>query len=278
MMRVLLPLLVAFLLPAHAAKAEPLELHNDRLFLNVTVNGRPVSALLDSAAEMTVLDDDFAASLGLAPSGSATARGSGATVMRASFAEHVAVEAVGVSLEQRVAIIDLGEVSDRLIGRRVDMILGRELFDNARLRLDIAGGTIERFEGAPRGMALPLGTHRGVPVIQSTVEGHSPVVTVLDTGNGTGVMVGRAFAARTGISAPGRIVARESGGGLGGAHERDIVILRELVIAGRTFTNVRAAIDPSETAADLNVGTAILRHFILTTDFAGEQIWLEPLS
>jgi predicted aspartyl protease len=271
-------LLIAVLLPVGALSAEPLETYNNRLFLPVTVNGQRVTALLDSAAEMTILDDDLAARLGLAGSGGAAVHGSGAGTMAARFADHVAIEAVGVGLEQHVAILDLGEVSGRLIGRPVEMILGRELFDNARFRLDIAGGTIEVFEGEPRGVRLPLGNRRGTPFFPGAVEGHYPVVTTLDTGNGTGVMVGRAFAVRTGLAAPGRIVARESGGGLGGAQQRDVVILRTLVIAGRTFRDVRAAIDPGETASDLNVGTAILRHFIIVTDFAGEQIWLEPIS
>ncbi len=136
---------LALLGSAGAASAEPLETFNNRLFLRVTVNGTPATALLDSAAEMSILDDDFAARLGLMASGSATAHGSGAAAMEARFADHVAVEAVGVGLEQRVGILDLGEVSQRLVGRPVDMLLGRELFDNARLRIDIEGGTIEIF-------------------------------------------------------------------------------------------------------------------------------------
>ena len=269
-------LVAALLLPAGAAQAEPLELVNNRPFVSATVNGQRITALLDSAAEMTVIDDDAAVRLGLVPTGSATAHGSGAQAMEARFADHVAVEAVGVSVELRAGVLDLGEVSARLLGRPVDMLLGRDLFDNARLRIDYAAGTIERFEGEPRGVRLPLGEHRGVPTIAAAVEGHAPVQTVLDTGNGSEVLIGRAYAERIGLTAPGRIVERSEGGGLGGARTRDIVILRTFTIAGRTFTNVRAAIDPGATASDLNIGTSILRHFILTTDFAGRQVWLEP--
>jgi predicted aspartyl protease len=270
-----LTLLVSLLLSG-AASAEPLEVHNNRLFLPVTVNGQRVTALLDSAAEMTVVDDDAAARLGLVPAGSATAHGSGAAAMEARFADHVAVEAAGASIETRVGILDLGEVSTRLLGRPVEMLLGRDLFDNARLRIDIEGGTIALFEGAPRGVRVPLGEHRGTPAIPAAVEGHAPVQTVLDTGNGSEVLIGRAYARRIGLTAPGRIVERARGGGLGGARLRDIVILRRLTVAGRTFRNVRAAIDPGETASDLNIGTSILRHFIITTDFAGHAVWLEP--
>ena len=51
---------------------------------------------------------------------------------------------------------------------------------------------------------------------------------------------------------------------------------RNLVIAGREYRDVQAAIDPGETAPDLDVGTSMLRDFIITTDFAGGAIWLEP--
>ena len=225
---------------------------------------------------MTLIDDDAATRLGLTVPGGATAHGSGAATMEARFADHVAVEAAGVSVELRAGILDLGEVSGRLLGRPVDMLLGRDLFDNARLRLDYASGTLTLAEGTPRGVRLPLGEHRGTPTVPAAVEGHAPVQTVLDTGNGSDVLVGSAYARRIGLLAPGRIVARSQGGGLGGARIRDIVILRSFTIAGRTFRNVRAAIDPGETASDLNIGTSILRHFVLTTDFAGHQVWLEP--
>lgn len=269
-------LLAATLLPLTPARAVPVEMVRDRPFVSVTVNGHPVTALLDSAAEMTLIDDDAATRLGLTVTGAATAHGSGAAAMEARFADHVAVEAAGVGLELRAGILDLGEVSARLLGRPVEMLLGRDLFDNARLRLDYAAGTLTIAEGEPPGVRLPLGEHRGIPTIPAAVEGHDPVQTVLDTGNGSEVLVGRAYAERIGLLAPGRIVERSEGGGLGGARTRDIVILRSFTIAGRTFTNVRAAIDPGATASDLNIGTSILRHFILTTDFAGQQVWLEP--
>lgn len=275
MKRAALLIAAAFALPA-TASAEPLELFNNRPFLRVTVNGQPVTALLDSAAEMTIVDDDAAARLGLVPAGSATAHGSGAAAMEAQFADHVSVEAAGISLELRAGILDLGEVSTRLLGRPVEMLLGRDLFDNARLRIDYAAGTIETFEGEPAGVRLPLGEHRGTPTVPAAVEGHPPVDTVLDTGNGSEVLVGRAYAERIGLTAPGRIVERSAGGGLGGARTRDIVILRTLTIAGRAIHNVRTAINSGPTASDLNIGTSILRHFILRTDFAGRQVWLEP--
>ena len=42
-----------------------------------------------------------------------------------------------------------------------------------------------------------------------------------------------------------------------------------LAIAGQTFRNVPAAIDDQPNAGDLNIGTSILRHFVITADFKG---------
>ena len=261
--------------PLQPAFSAPLERFNNRLFLTTTVNGQRAQALLDSAAEMTVIDDDFAARVGLSASGSAIAHGSGAKTLEAYFADRVAIQAAGVGFEARVGILDLGEVSQRLLGRPVDMLLGRDLFENARLLVDIDRCSIDHVDTPPRGKHLPIADYRGVPAIPASIEGRQPVQAVFDLGNGGDVLIGRAYAEKIGLAAPQRIVARRSGGGLGGARERDVVVLRSLVVAGHEFRHVPAAIDPGETASDLNIGTSILRHFIITTDFAAKSIWLD---
>jgi predicted aspartyl protease len=265
--------------PPELAVEPGLEIVGNRLFVPTIINGVVVSALLDSAAEMTLVDDDLARRLQLAATGSATAHGSGAGTMEASFAENVDIGMGGVQLRGlRVAILDLNEVSQRLLGRPVELILGREVFDADRLLVDIEGRMVTAVarDTAPAGVRLPLFEHRGTPGIPAEVEGHPPVQAVFDLGNGSEVLVGRAYAERIGLTAAGRIVERRSGGGLGGARERDIVVLRNLRVAGREFRDVPAAIDPGETASDLNIGTSILRHFVITTDFAQGAVWLEP--
>lgn len=265
--------------PSEPAVEPGLEIVNNRLFVPALVNGQSTSALLDSGAEMTIVDDDFARRLGLLTAGSATAHGSGEARMEASFAEDVDIGISGVQLRGiRVAVLDLGEVSRRLLGRNVDVILGRELFETGRLLIDIEGGILTALGGnaPPPGRWMQVREHRGVPTVTVEVEDQPPVQAAFDLGNGSEVLVGRAYAERIGLTAPGRIVERRSGGGLGGALERDIVVLRNLRIAGREFRDVPAAIDPGETASDVNIGTSILRRFVITTDFPQRAVWLEP--
>jgi predicted aspartyl protease len=259
--------------------AAELEVFKNRLFLEATVNGRPVTALLDPGAEMTILDDDFAARLKLQVTGEADAKGSGAASVRAGFAKEVELAAAGVSLPRRtVGVLDLSDISGRLVGRPVELILGRDLFDEARLQIDIPRGrlsTVSR-RGKPRGVRLDLLTHRGIETFPAIVEGHPPAQAVFDLGNGGEVMVGKAYAEKLGLTKPGRITGRSSGGGVGGRVTRDMVVLKSLTLAGRTFHDVPAAIDASESAADLNIGTSILRNFRITADFQQKAIWLAP--
>jgi hypothetical protein len=124
---------------------------------------------------------------------------------------------------------------------------------------------------------LPLTDHAGIKQMPVTVEGVDTLAD-FDLGNGSEVLVGEAFAAANGWLASDRIVDTAAGGGIGGAISRKIIELRSLTLAGRTFTRVPAAIDPTADAVPANVGVSVLKHFRLTIDFPADRLWLEPLD
>jgi hypothetical protein len=266
---------------ARANPSESISVRNNRLFVQVVVDDVKTEAILDSGAEMTFLDQDFASAMGLVTQGGndTRARGSGAEEVAVQFARDVTLSSVGITLENlTVAILDLSDVTERLVGHRVDLVLGRELFDSARLRLDLEEGSIEPVDRAkdPEGMRLTLETHHGIETIPVMVEDYPPVRAEFDLGNGSDVLIGREYAESIGLLHEDRIVGIGSGGGIGGAIERKIVVLRRLDVAGIPFFNVRAAIDASDKAGEVNVGVAVLRNFIITTDFPEGAVWLAP--
>ena len=271
-------ILALLLSPVLVADARPtaLTVRADRLFLPVEVNGQRTEALLDSAAESSLIDPAFARELGLEVSGQATARGAGGE-QQAQLA-HVAVRAAAVRMQDlTVAVLDLSDVSRRLVGSQVRFVLGRELFDAARLRIDIDRGTLEVVSRrAPvAGIELPLTEHAGIESIPARVEGIAAAADV-DLGNGSDVLLGKAFAERHGLLGPGRVITSREGGGIGGMRQRAVVRLGRLEVGGSTFTDVEAAVDPMDNAGDLNLGVRILRHFIIVSDFARHRMWLEP--
>ena len=265
---------------ARTATVYPLKLtRGGRLMLATHVNGHAVEALLDSGAEASFLDRRFARRIGLAGAESVTAKGSGEKNFSVPLAKGVTLSAAGLTLrDQTVAIADLSDVGRRLLGQPLDMILGRELFDAARLRIDIGHGQLEVLgdKTEPRGQRLELKTVNGVEVFPVRVEGEE-VLACLDLGNGSDVLMGSGYAARRGLLTDGRPVSQSRGGGLGGETKRSVIALESLEIAGLKLSDVPASIDAGDSATDLNVGISVLRNFVITTDFRAHALWLETV-
>ena len=283
MIRLRFPTLAAaFLLAACASSRPPtpdLRVSGNRLFIAAEINGQPVEALLDSGAEMTLLDAGAATRLGLGTAGSADVRGSGAATEEVTFAEGLTTRAAGITLEnQMAAVLDLSDISTRVVGEPVAAILGRELFDAARFHLDIETGAFRptdntSLDGAIR---LPLTHANGIKQVPIRIEGQPEILADFDLGNGSRVLISEAFARRAGLLEPARVTGTESGGGIGGPVTRQLVTLETLELAGHTLRNVEAAIDPSPDAPDANVGVSVLRRFDLLIDFPGGAVWLRP--
>ncbi|HEX6740785.1 MAG TPA: pepsin/retropepsin-like aspartic protease family protein [Sphingomicrobium sp.] len=268
-------LAAAVLATATAAAAEPLKVINGRLFIPAKINGVVTEALLDSGAEGSLFDPAFAAKAKFAEGTPQVMKGSGGTAP-ARIVEGVTIEALGVELHPEVVVVlDMSDLSTRLIKRPTQAIVGRELFDAARLRIDLAGGRIAVVSKAasPRGVKLPLTAHAGIEGIPVRANG-VPAQAEFDLGNGSDVMISRDLVNR--LKLP--ILGKKTGGGIGGAIERDYVLLPTLEVAGRRFTNVHANIDDQPSHNDMNVGTSILRNFRITTDFKERAVWLEPVA
>jgi predicted aspartyl protease len=276
-----LPASLATAGPAASSDAAGYELRLTRgswLMIDARINGVSSRALLDSAAESTLVDQGFANRLNLAAGASAEGHGSGRDSFGARLVGAVKLEAVGLSLEdQTVAVVDLADVGNRLLKRHIEVILGREIFDAARLYIDIEGRRIAvSRDPAPRGVKLDLVTEHGVETVPVRVEDGPPVRATFDLGNGSQILLSRPYAMRMKLLTDGRKVGSASGGGIGGAVSRQTIVLRSLEIAGRRFEKVEAAIDAQQGASDVNVGISILRHFRLTTDFAAHAAWFDP--
>lgn len=270
-MKVLAAIVAASL--AIGASGEPLIYDHGRLFIRATLAGVPTEALLDSGAEATLVDPALARRAGLPPGTEIEIKGSGGTE-KARFVYGPHVVAGGVDLgEQEIVILDLGDLSTRLIKRPTQMILGRSLFDAARLRIDILGGTwdVLKPDAKAEGVVLNLEKHAGIEAAPVTVNGQ-PALADFDLGNGSKVMISKALAEKLGLKPTGQ----EKGGGIGGELIRDLVVIDRLDVAGRTFRKVEAGVDALDNAGDLNIGTAILQHFIVTTDFVGRTVTLQP--
>lgn len=267
--------------PAVAAQAtEPASLRvvGNRIFLPVEVQGIATDALLDSGAEMTLIDTAFAATAGLAAFGEEEARGTGAGTQSVQFAEGVTLKVAGKTLQdQMVAILDLTDISQRVVGAPLTVVLGREFFDAGIYAIDIEAGRIEEIgpDAVPVSDPLPLQDAHGIKQLSASVNGVA-VLADFDLGNGSEVLLSRSFAERAGLLAPENILGTKMGGGIGGDVERTLVRVETLEIGGLTLKDVTAAVAPQGDGADANVGVSVLRNFHIVVDYEGNRIWLEP--
>jgi len=263
------------LMVASSAGAEPLIVDNGRLFIQARINGFQTEALLDSGAESSLFDPKLAAEAHFGDGEKVRMKGSGGE-QDVEVVSNVKIEALGRTIPAaEVVVMDMTDLSTRLIKRPTRAIVGREVFDAGPIRIDLAKSDIQTMEAGavPRGVKLPLTTNRGIETVPVTL-GKAPTQAVLDFGNGTGVMIGKELAEKMKL----KVVGKMRGGGIGGEIERDVVILPDLTLAGRKFRKLRASIDATSSRADLNIGTPILKYFILTADFKGRSAWFEPVG
>jgi predicted aspartyl protease len=264
----------SLLITTTAAAAEPLKLFNGRLFIPATVNGVETEALLDSGAEGTIVDPALAAKAKFAAGTPQVIKGSAGSE-QARIVEGVTLNALGIELHpEAVVVLDLTDLSTRLIKRPTKAIVGRELFDSARLRIDISNGEISVVDkgATPPGQKLALTAHAGIEGIPVRASGVAAQAE-FDLGNGSDVMISCDLAKKLGL----KILGRRAGGGIGGSIQREYVRLGTLEIAGRKFRNVTASIDDQPSHNDMNVGTMVLKNFLITTDFKDRAIWLAPI-
>lgn len=268
-------LILGLLALSGSAAAEPLIVDNGRLFITARINGVETEALLDSGAEATLVDPALAKTAQFGPGKAIRMKGSGGE-QDVSLVSNVRIEALGQTIAATdVVVMDMTDLTKRLIKRPTRAIVGREVFDAAPIRIDLARNDVRALDKAetPGGVKLPLTTQGGIETVPVAL-GATKAQAVLDFGNGTGVMIGKELAAHIGLKPVGKM----KGGGIGGEVQRDVVVLPELTLAGRTFRNVEASVDETSSRAELNVGTPILKHFIVTADFKGRAAWFEPVQ
>ena len=258
-----------------SASAEPLIVDHGRLFITARINGVQTEALLDSGAEATLVDPVLAKEAKIGPGKPMRMKGSGGE-QEVSVVPNVSIEALGQIIPPtNVVVMDMTDLSTRLIKRPTRAIVGREVFDAAPIRIDLDRGDVRALARTqvPAGTKLPLTEQGGIETVPVTL-GPTKAQAVLDFGNGTGVMIGKELASQLGLTP----VARMKGGGIGGEIERDVVLIPLLTLAGRQFRNVQASVDATSSRAELNVGTPILKSFVVTADFKGRAAWFEPVE
>jgi len=261
----------------------PFELFREnRIMLNGRIAGKDTAMILDSGAGVTVVDTDYAKTIGLKKGQQIMAEGVGGK-QAAELVQDVTVEVGNLKLTGvTVAVIDLDAV-EKAIGRPIPVILGRELFMSSVVGIDFDRELLtlspSKNFAAPAGATQvklkPDGTLHYFPI---SVDGLAPVDAALDLGNGGAISLSKEY--HDSVPEIGKLpYAIGYGGGVGGLHETKRVTLPTVTIAGYTFGNVPADLGalkdgPYEDRA--NAGIQMFKPFYLTLDLGNDRMWLKP--
>ncbi|WGM39958.1 retropepsin-like aspartic protease [Caulobacter sp. NIBR1757] len=274
-----------------AKRTEPLAFDfylGSRIYIPATVNGQATHVLLDSGAETTVIDKAWAEKMGIRPSAAVVAVGTGGR-QEAQLASGVTIRIGAMELKNiTVALIDLSAI-EKLIGRPLPVVLGKEVFNELVVDLDFEGKTIAFHDplvfqapaGAIETPVIMAGGIRSVPV---SVEGRPPVQFDFDIGNGGPLIVYSAYWKANGLLADGRAKSKTLSGAVGGLREQQVATVHSLTFGGATFSDIPTVFtdDRGESAESNrtlgNIGLPILSRFRMYADFSHDRLFLQPTA
>lgn len=265
----------------------PFEFFNEnRVFIPAQVNGQATPVLLDSGAEMTVVDASYARELGLKTHGQIAAVGSGGQAP-AQFASGVDIILGDLRLMGlTVVVIDLADVA-RQMGHPLPVILGKEAFNQLVVDVDFPNRRVAfhestSFKAPPRAVRLPLvESAGGQRAVQLSIEGRPAVPVLFDVGNGGALSLFPAYWQQAELL-KGRRSSKTLSGAVGGFRERDVALLKSIQFAGVTLRNVPTVFDDAGNSISTtdrlsgNVGLEVLARFRMITDYATDTLILVP--
>ncbi|MEW5876285.1 MAG: aspartyl protease family protein [Candidatus Zixiibacteriota bacterium] len=257
----------------------------NHIYLPVKVGGNVRLWVLDTGAEMSVIDERFARELGLAIEGNIKGQGAGNQV-DVSFTTLPELSVPGLTIDpQTAAVIDLQSLFNRWLGMEVVGILGYDFLSRVVTRVDYANERLsfhhpDSFEYHGDGVVLnaPVSQNKimDLPVL---VDGRHGGVWSLDLGAG-GMSYHYQYAEANGLlDSPG---ADALAHGAGGSFPTRRTLSNTMELAGFTVKNVEITVPREKGAGSFghtdktgNIGNTLLRNFNLVIDYKRGQVIVE---
>lgn len=274
------PATTGSLAPTAIRQPVPFTIFRGKILFAMTVQGRPATAILDSGADFSVVDNGFATSAALSPSASGQID---ATIGELSVGKipAIALELPGQFTAQiPVLSADLSKAS-QIYGRKIDFILGGDILRKLAVAIDFGG---QRFRFGRTGLqpaglqAIPIELARFAPIVPVQV-GTQGLKLLLDLGAGGDLGVSPDAWTRIkpqGVRMTDAAVAAANG---------EIGIfprarITHLTIAGVDEPDVEVNVLPVPVhvtgEADGFIGLGILSRYDVVLDIPAGKLWLRP--
>jgi len=264
--RVLL-LLPLTLLSASIIRTACAQSHNvDGIFLvDARVNGSPAVLMLDTGAEHSLLDREFAQQLDLHPVAHAELQTPYSSENTAVIlVPHLDIQSVHSS-GLRMMTDDLAATSGAL-GVHIDGVLGNDVIRKFTITLDYSVGSVTfgRISVAPHGVPIKLRRIGNRYFAHANFDG-VPLTFLLDTGTNFSVLSNSGWSR------------------LNQDKKALVVCIRQMTIGVTTYKNLPVRVQPQTSAGffsnpdvDGLLGSDFLKQFVVSLDLANDSLYLNP--
>lgn len=266
----------------------PIDLVEGRyLFVKGKVGGREAPILLDSGALNTVLAEDFARELGLNPAGRMHLEGTSRS-QQAALAPGIEIEVGTLKLSGLTAVVTDLRVVEEAMGRKVPVILGKELFNSVVVEIDYPASRLAfhdpvSYRPDPGGRLLRLlPGESGARLVEASVEGLPTAPFVLDSGSGSTVTLFKPYVEEQGLLEDRSPRSERLLRGVAGGSVVTLATLKTFTLAGFELKNVPAEFYREDSGAFHtrraagNLGAGILSRFRVVLDYSRDRMYLSP--
>ena len=261
----------------------PVELRGVHIFVEIAVNGKPATFVLDTGASANVIAPDAVKQLGLSPGQEQTPlTGAAGQAGNVSSVKIASLDVGATRMRDQIAyMIALPEALP------CDGLLGTPFLQQHVVTIDYERSQLtitpkREFSPPAKATAVPLRFSGNTPFLEAKADGCAGWFR-MDTGAGNGATLFAAFAERNHLqgkySPSVRIV---TGRGVGGLLTGDLVRLPALTIGPFTFSNAVTELSRQSTGTfgdrlhAGNLGGEIWQRFTVTLDYPDHKAFLTP--
>jgi predicted aspartyl protease len=281
--RRMLLLLPLTLLSAIIIRTACAQSHNiDGTFLvDARANGFPAVLLLDTGAEHSILDREFAQRLGLRPVAYADLqRPYSSENTEVILVPHLDIQSVHCS-GLRIMTVDLAATSGAL-GVHIDGVLGNDVMRKSTITLDYSAGSVTfgRISAAPHGVPIKLRRVGNRYFAHLNLDG-VPLTFLLDTGTNFSALSNSGWSR---LNRDNKVFSLIDGvRSSGSSASSKLVCIRQMTIGRTSYENIPMRVQPpssvgffSDPDVDGLLGTDFLRQFVVSLDLPNDSLYLSP--
>jgi hypothetical protein len=265
----------------------PFKLLNNHIYLEVKINGKgPFLCIFDTGGH-DLLTPDTAKALGVHTEGDAPGAGAGEGVVDTGFAKGVTFQIGDLTMaDQTISILPFA--SKEVEGFDEQGMIGFEVLRRFVTEIDYGRQTItfidpDKFVARDQGTPVPFVFYNSLPQVAGVLEG-APGWFDIDTGSRVELTVTKPYVESSGLMTrhPKGVTAVD-GWGVGGPSRSYVTRASSFdlgsvqigpIVAGFSNQSRGAFSDPNFQG---NVGSALLKRFVVTFDYDHQIMYLKPL-